>query len=161
MFDGPETIFGVNFFAQNRSIQTEQLYFKASTSNKQIIVSGPNVKKGSEGRNRFNLENPGGKESIAFRLEVSPGRYMEFVYTLNHNSFLVDFDLNLNGMKDYIADNQSYLNLTWAYDVPRQEKISKFGEDRYTNITYKYFEDDVDNLAQNKSDEENLSTRTK
>jgi len=28
LFDGPETLFGLNFFAQNRSIQTDQLYFK-------------------------------------------------------------------------------------------------------------------------------------
>jgi len=161
LFDGPETRFGLNFFAQNRSIQTEQLFFEASTSNKQIIIDGPEVRKGNEGRIKFNEENPGGSESIAFKLEVTPGRFMEFVYTLSHNSFLVDFDLNLNGMEQYIADNLSYLNFTWSYDVPRQERISKFGEDRYTNINYKFFEDEVDNLAQNKSDEDNLSTKVK
>lgn len=161
LFEGPETIFGLNFFAQNRSIQTEQLYFKANTQRKNLVVTGPPVRKGSEGRIKFNEENPGEQESIAFRLEVAPGRYMEYVYTLNYNSYMVDFDLNLQGMNQYIASNQSYLNFSWAFDVPRQERASRFGEDRNTYITYKFFEDEVDNLSQNKNDDEDLSTRVK
>ncbi len=74
---------------------------------------------------------------------------------------MVDFDFNMQGMNNYIASNQSYLNFNWAFDVPRQERPSRFGEDRYTNITYKFYEDEVDNLSQNKSDEENLNTRVK
>jgi len=161
LFDGPETLFGLNFFAQNRSIQTNHLYFRPIGGKSNVVGSGPEVKKGSEGKIKFNAENPGGKESIAFRMEVAPGKYMEYVYTLPYNSFLLDFDLNLQGMNQYIASNQSYLNFNWSFDVPRQERVSKFGEDRYTNINYKFFEDEVDNLAQNKSDEESLSTKVK
>ncbi len=161
LFDGPKTLFGLNFSSQNRIIDTEQLYFKSNTSDKDIVVSGPQVKKGSEGKIKFNTENPGSKESISFRLEVSPGKFIEYVYTLNYNTYLLDFDINLQGMDDYIAANQSYLNFIWGIDVPRQEKVSKFGEDRYTNINYKYFEDDVDNLSQSKSEENNLSTKVK
>ena len=161
LFNGPETIFGLNFFSQNRSIDTEQLYFKATTTNKDIVVTGPTVKKGSEGKIKFNNENPGEKESISFRLEVSPGKYIEYNYTLGYNSYLVGFDINFQGMNDFIASNQRSLDFTWAYDVPRQEKISKFGEDRYTNIIYKYFEDEVDELSKSKSDEKNLATNVK
>lgn len=161
LFDGPETKFGLNFFSQNRSIQTNQLYFTNITGKKNITITGPQVKKGSEGRIKFNEENPGGEQSVTFRLEVAPDHYLDFVYKLKYNSFMVDFDVVMKGMDQYIASNQSYMNLTWSYDVPRQEKISKFGEDRYTNITYKYFEDEVDNLSQNKSEEENLTTKIK
>ena len=73
---------------------------------------------------------------------------------------MVDFDVNMQGMDSYIR-NQSYLNFSWAFDVPRQEHYSRFGEDRYTYMTYKFFEDEVDNLNKNKSDEENLSTSVK
>lgn len=161
LFDGPETQFGLNFFAQNRSIQTNQLYFTPLNSRSQTIVTGPEVKFGSEGKIKFNKENPGGKESFTFRLEVAPGSFMEYEYTLEYNSFLVDFNVNLQGMNQYIAGNQAYLNLNWTFDVPRQERKSQFGEDTYTNIMYKFFEDDVDNLSKTKSDEENLSTRLK
>ena len=161
LFDGPKTQFGLNFFAQNRSIQTDQFYFTPVTNRKETVVTGPEVKRGSEGKIKFNKQNPGGKETVSFRLEVAPGSFIEYDYTLEYNSFMVDFDVKLQGMNQYIAANQSYLNLNWTYDVPRQERISKFGEDSYTNITYKFFEDEVDNLAKNKSDEENLTTRIK
>ena len=43
LFDGPETLFGLNFFAQNRSIQTDQLYFTPDFSNESIVIDGPPV----------------------------------------------------------------------------------------------------------------------
>ncbi len=161
LFDGPKTQFGLNFFAQNRSIKTQELYFSSVVDRKSTVVTGPEIKIGSEGKIKFNKENPGGKETVSFRLEVAPGSFIEYDYTLEYNSFLVDFDVQMKGMNQYVATNQSYLNFNWAYDVPRQERKSQFGEDSYTNITYKFFEDEVDNLAKNKSDEENLTTKIK
>ena len=161
LFDGPDNRFGLNFFAQNRSIETDNFFFTLEGDKQNVVVTGPEVKKGSEGRNKFNKQNPGSKESIKFKLEVAPGSFIEYVYTLEYNSFLVDFDINLQGMNQYIASNQTFLNLKWAIEVPRQEKISKFGEDRYTNITYKFFEDETNHLSNTKSEEENLSTRLK
>ncbi len=161
LFDGPETKFSLNFFAHNRSIQTQDLYFTPSTEQQNITVTGPEVKRGSEGKIKFNEENPGQSGSIGFKLEVEPGKFMEYKYTLPYNSYMVGFDLNIEGMDQYIAKNQSYLNFVWSYDVPRQEKPSRFGEDRYTNINYKFFEDEVDNLSGNKSDDANLTTSIK
>ena len=161
LFDGPKTQFGLNFFAQNRSIKTQELYFSPVIDREATVVTGPEVKIGSEGRIKFNKENPGGKETVSFRLEVAPGSFIEYDYTLEYNSFLVGFDVKMQGMNQYVAANQSYLNFNLSYDVPRQERKSQFGEDSYTNITYKFFEDEVDNLAKNKSDEENLTTKIK
>lgn len=161
LFDGNETLFGLNFFAQNRSIETERLFFNQLGGTKNVVVAGPAVKKGSEGRLKANRENPGESKSVTFRLEVGPDKYIDYVYTLSHNSFLVDFDVQLKGMNEYITSNQSYLNFTMAYDVPRQERYSRFGEDRYTNITYKFFDDEVDNLNKSKSDEKDLTTKVK
>ena len=92
---------------------------------------------------------------------MAPGRFMEYRYTLKYNSYMVDFDVQLREMNQYIAANQTYLNFAWEFDVPRQERPSRFGEDRYTNINYKFYEDDVDELSKNKSDEEDLTTRVK
>ena len=161
LFEGDKTQFGLNFFAQNRSIHTDQLYFTPAFDEKSVTVNGPEVRTGSEGRAKFNEDNPGETKSVAFRLEVAPGRFMEYIYTLEYNSFLVEFDVNLQGMNQYIATNQNYLTFTWGFDVPRQERMSRFGEDRYTTISYKFYQDDVDKLSQSKSDEENLNTRVK
>ena len=159
LFNDFNSLFGLNFFAQNRSIQTEQFFFKTLNQNKNISVTGPEVRTASEGSIKYNRDNPGNIESMLFRLEVEPGRYIEYVYTMEHNSFMVGFVVNLQGMNQYIASNQSLLNFTWSYDVPRQERISSFGEERYTNITYKFFEDEVSNLSQTKSEAKDLTTR--
>jgi len=161
LFDGPETLFGLNFFSQNRSIETDRLFFTQVGGRKNVVVTGPKVDKGDEGKIKVNREHPGEKKSVTFRLEVGQGSYIEYVYTLEHNSFLVDFDINVQGMDQYIASNQSYLNFSWAFEMPRQERYSRFGEDRYSNITYKFHEDEIDNLAKGKSDERNLTTRLK
>ena len=159
LFDDSSSLFGLSFFAQNRSIQTENFFFKSDNQNKSIIVTGPEVRNANEGRIRYNEENPGNKSSISFKLEVESGRYIEYVYTMEHNSFMIGFDVNLQGMNQYITSNQSFLGFTLSYDVPRQERASRYGEDRYTNIVYKFFEDDVNNLSQAKSEEKDLTTR--
>ena len=159
LFEGDNTQFGLNFFAQNRNIQTDQLFFTA-LSPEMVKVSGPEVRKGDHGDEKKNAENPGESKSVAYRLEVSPGSYVEYTYTLKHNSWLVGFDVKMEGMNGVIAANQPDINLTWSFDVPRQERKSQFGEDRYTQIYYKFFEDDVDKLSSTKTEEKNL-TRTK
>ncbi len=161
LFDGEKTKFGLNFFAQNRSIQTEHLYFTPEFSAKDILVSGPNVKKGDEGKEKVNKENPGESKTVSFKLQVAPDKFIEYIYTVNYNSYMVGFDIRVVGMNNLIPSNMPYLNFVWAYDVPRQEAISQFGEDRYTNIHFKFYEGDVEDLSQGKSDKEDLSTRTK
>lgn len=159
LFDGPETQFGLNFFSQNRNIQTDKLFF-SSQSPDHITVSGGEVKKGDHGDLRYNEEHPGGTETLTYRLEVTPGSFIEYRYSLSHNSYLVNFEMKLEGMNHLVASNQSDLTWVWGFDVPRQERKSQFGEDRYTQIYYKFFEDDVESLSASKSESKNL-TRTK
>lgn len=161
LFEGPESHFGLNFFAQNRSIQTEQLFFTPTFAGDKITVSGPSPKVSDLGDEKANTKNPGETKSAAFRIEVGEGKAIEYVYTLKHNSYIVGFDIRFTGVNDIIAANQSYLNFTWSFNVPRQERISSFGEDRYTNIQYKFIDGDLEQLSQNKSDEKNLSTKVK
>ncbi|MFZ5428992.1 MAG: membrane protein insertase YidC [Bacteroidota bacterium] len=159
LFDGDNSQFGMNFFSQNRNIQTDQLFF--STNAPELVrVSGQEVRKGDHGDEKLNAENPGDSKSVSYRLEISPGSFMEYTYTLKHNSWLVGFDVKMEGMNAVVASNQPDINFTWSFDVPRQERKSQFGEDRYTQIYYKFFEDDVDKLSSSKSEEKNL-TRTK
>ena len=160
LFDGPKSQFGLNFFSNNRSIQTDQLFF-TTTSPKAVVVDGPTLKTTDMGNEKHNADNSFKSESVRFRLEVNPGSYLEYTYVLKYNTYMVDFDVNTVGMNNYIPSNQAYLNMIWSFDVPRQELKSKFGEDQNNNIYFKYFADDVDKLKANKSDEQNLTTRTK
>jgi YidC/Oxa1 family membrane protein insertase len=159
LFEGAENQFGLNFFAQNRNIQTDNLFFSTDAP-VSVILPGNEVKLGDHGDEKYNAEFPGGSQSVTYRLAVSGGSTMEYVYTLKHNSFMVGFDVKMEGMNSFVAANQPDINFIWSFDVPRQERKSQFGEDRYTQIYYKFFEDDVDKLSATKSEEKNL-TRTK
>ena len=43
LFNGTDNQFGLNFFSQNRSIQTDNLYFVPSSNQDDIVVNGPEV----------------------------------------------------------------------------------------------------------------------
>ena len=161
LFEGDKNKFGMNFFAQNRSIETQSFYFVPSDSTKDQSITGPIVKKGKEGNEKFNASNKGESKTFSMRLIASDGKYLEYKYTLSYNSFLVGFEVNTKGLSNVITTNSNYLNFNWNIDVPRQEKKSQYGEDNYTTIYYKYMDEAVDNISKGKSASESLRTKTK
>ena len=161
LFEGDKSKFGMNFFAQNRSIETESFYFTPSDSTENQVVKGPDVKKGKEGNEKFNALNKGESRTLSMKLFAGDGKYLEYKYTLNYNSFLVGFEVNTIGLNKIITTNSNYLNFNWNVSVPRQERQSKLGEDSYSTIYYKYQEDAVDKLSTGKSGKESLRTKTK
>lgn len=161
LIEGDKSTHNINFFAQNRNIQTDQLYFKPQSGSKHILVTGPVVPKGREGRLKFNEENPGNSNEFVLRLDAGNGRYIDYVYTIKHNSYVIDYNIRMSGMQDIINTNTGYLSFNFNFEVPRQERASKFGEDRYTSIYYRFNEADIDNLSLNKSDQETLNTPIK
>lgn len=161
LFDGDDNLFGFNFFSQNRSIRTDDLYFIPSVTQRDIVVSGPEVPKGKEGKTDYNEEHAGESQTIAMRLNAGSGRYLEYQYTLEYNSYMVGFNIQNVGLNQVLNQNANYLNFNWAFSAPRQERKSKYGEDRYTTISYKYFEDEVEKLSAGKSGEETLKTSVK
>jgi YidC/Oxa1 family membrane protein insertase len=161
LFEGPDNSFGLNFFAQNRSIRTDDLYFIPSTQKTKLVADGPKVKKGKEGNEKYNGEEGGDEQNLIMKLQAGEGSYLEYRYSLKHNSYMVGFDVNVVRMDKLIAANSNYLNFTWSQAGPRLEKKSKYGEDNYTSVNYKYYEDEVDKLSQAKSSEETLKTKIK
>ncbi|KOH46822.1 membrane protein insertase YidC [Sunxiuqinia dokdonensis] len=161
LFEGDDNLFGFNFFSENRSIRTDDLYFEPSLNQEQIVVSGPEVPIGKEGRLKFNEEHGGQSQTLSMRLNAGNGRYIEYEYTLDYNSWLVGFNVKNVGLNELLSRNTNYLNFNWAFAAPRQERKSQYGEDRYTTISYKFFEDDVEKLSAAKSSEETLKTKVK
>ncbi|HQN94207.1 MAG TPA: membrane protein insertase YidC, partial [Prolixibacteraceae bacterium] len=151
----------LNFFAQNRNIRTDELYFKPLTSEQNISVSGPSVPKGKEGKPRFNEKEKGESKEITLRLDAGNGRYIDYVYSISHNSYVIGYDIKLNGIERIISTNTGFIDFNFNFDIPRQEKASTYGEDRYTTIFYKFKDDEVDHLKTNKSDSEDLTTPVK
>lgn len=159
LFDGDRNRFGLNFFSQNKSIQTDNLYFVPSVNDTLLMATGAAVPKGKEGREKFNEENPGKSKSLTLSLKASEGVSVVYTYTLNYNSYMVGFNIHTTGLKKVMGANSDYINLDWTMQMPRQEKISKFGEDGHATIQYKYFADEVDKLATGKEQSKPLSTK--
>jgi YidC/Oxa1 family membrane protein insertase len=144
LFNGDSTVFGLKFFANNRTIFTNDLYFNEINNATNVILTESDTLK-----------------SVTMRLAVGENKYIEYVYSIRPNSYLVDFDMRLQGLKDVISSNTNTIDLQWAIFVPQQEKGRK-NEQQYTNIDYKYANDEVENLSsQSKPGEEveNISTR--
>ena len=160
LFEGNTSKFGLNFFSQNRSIETESFYFVPSDSTPNQVITGPEVKKGREGIEKFNQAGVNSSKTMSMRLIVGDGKYLEYKYTLSYNSFLVGFEVNVNNMKDVITASSNYLNFNWKIAMPRQEKQSKMGEDSYSTIYYKFLDDDVEKLSTGKNGSESLRTKT-
>ncbi|HEY3369334.1 MAG TPA: membrane protein insertase YidC [Prolixibacteraceae bacterium] len=161
LFEGDKSKFGMNFFAQNRSIETQSFYFIPSDSTADQVLKGPEVKIGKEGNEKFNASSKGDSKTFSMRLYAGDGKYLEYKYTFTYNSFLVGFEVNTKGLSNVITTNSNYLNFNWNIDVPRQERKSQYGEDNYTTIYYKYLDDAVDKISTGKSGAESLRTKTK
>ena len=139
LFQGDKNRFGLNFFSQNKSIQTDQFFFVSSTSRYIInCVRASTFKRERGDARNLNMGTEASK-SLSMRLEAGDGVFVEYVYTLKHNSFMVGFDIRTSGLKKVMGANSDYINFAWTMEMPRQEKVSKFGEDNYATVYFKYF----------------------
>ena len=142
LFDGDKNTFGFSFYAQNRVIATNDLYFKPLNSQKNITV------------------DKSGK-TVTFRLQTEGDRYIDYVYTLKPGSYKVDFDVEMKNMNTLIESNTRYLDLKWETYIPSQERGKKW-EKRYSSMYYKFLNGDVDYLSSRSgTDSEELTTKIK
>ncbi len=141
LFEGDDNSFGLNFFSQNRSISTNELYFKPLPADML-----PAVPDGS---------------TLALRLYAGEDRYIEYVYSLAPESFTVDYNINLVGMDQLLGAGASFIDLFWEVNVPGQERVSK-NENNYSTIQYKFLGDDIDKLSERAdTGREEIRTRLK
>ncbi len=133
--------FVLNFFAENQMLSTDKLYFK--------LISGSD-----------NNDASSEEKKVTLRLEASADKYIDYIYTLKPNSYAVDFDIVVNGLEQELKSNRNYLTLDWSMYVPQQEKGAK-NEDMYSQIYYKYYQDETGYLSKTGSAEEELKTKVR
>jgi len=137
LFDGEKNRFSLDFFAKNNRVSTQELYFQPSSEG--FTVSGENSK------------------SLTMRLPAGPEQYIEYVYTITGDSYLVDFDINFVGMQNVIERNATTLDLHWRNDLPHQEKSLQNERDNST-IYYRFSDDEVDYISERSDDKEEIKT---
>ena len=145
----PETVkFDLSFFAQNRIVNTSQFYFQPYMNGRPYTGGDMTVAEG---------------DSIVFALRLSTSeanKYLEYVYTVRYDNYMMDFDIRTVGLKDVIANNADYMSIDWAVDLLKQEKnTDRFADE---SVYYRSLNDkDVDHLAVNKDSEQTVTNKLK
>lgn len=142
LFNGDSTEFGLKFFAHNRSISTNQLFFELIEGNEFSKVGDRPV-------------------TIRYALRMADGGSIEYKYVISPESYQVDFDIQFDGVNNLIASNTGYITLDWKSYITGFEKGRKW-EEQNTTIFYKFFESDIESLGlRADSEKEDLSTPVK
>lgn len=139
LFDGEKNVFGLDLFTNNKPVSTNELYFSQMQKDTAIFAkSGP--------------------QSMIFRLNAGKNKYVEFAYTIEPESFKLDFDITFNNVNDIINQNTNFIDLNWNQYVPFLERGNKW-ENQNTTLYYKHFQDEVENLSETSDEDlEKIST---
>jgi YidC/Oxa1 family membrane protein insertase len=137
LMGGDSTAFNLSFPAQNRSINSSDLYFASNG-----IVAKGSVK------------------MISFRLNAGENKFVEYSYSLTDGSYLVGFRIGVNNLNDVIAPNATYLAFDWKDNVIQQEQ-SLENERNATTVYYHFMDDEVDKISPAEDEEQSLKTKVK
>ena len=93
-----------------------------------------------------------GKQTLSLKAAISPNQYLEFVYAIDAERFLVDFTIKSSGISTLLDSSEPAL-LSWETNAFRNSKSIDY-EGRYTELTYGYEGDKIDYLSLSGSDKE-------
>ncbi|RUA32840.1 MAG: hypothetical protein DSY76_00135, partial [Bacteroidetes bacterium] len=137
----------------DKQVQTRDLYFE------------PIVKGMESSEDSFYVADG---QNLTFAMRVYPNdnngnvdkdRYLEFEYVISGNDYMLDFNLNMKGMSNYVMPGYSFMTMNWKMMMTGKEKDA-IQERKHTTIYYKYKDDDVDYLGEQKDeDSEELKTK--
>jgi len=142
LFEKNENKFDLSFSGKNIRINTSDLYFENMNGDTLYDASSS-------------------PQSVSLRINAGEGKYIEYLYTLEPESYMLKFDVRFFGLEKELASNSSYIDILWKAKSRRQEHGAKW-ENQNTTIYYKQFNDDVTYLTgMSDDDEEVLDTKVK
>ena len=102
-----------------------------------------------------------GKTTLTMRLNTNiEDCYLDFVYTLPADDYMVGMSIQPNNMQLALAQNMSSVEMQWNQSIPQQEKGRKF-EEKYAQLQYMFIGGEIEKLSEMKSDRANESARLK
>lgn len=109
LFGKDEISLNFKIDGKNQNIQSKNLYFET-------------------------IDN--GSNSVTMRLNTNGYGYLDFIYTLLPESYMLNLDIKSTGMDNFFSSNLNTLAVDWIQNLRQQEKGFEF-EQRYTTLTYK------------------------
>ena len=77
------------------------------------------------------------------------GSYMDFVYTLPADDYMVRMSIQPHEMQTALAQNMTSMEMNWAVTIPQQERGRKF-EEKYARLQYMFVGGDMEMLSEQK-----------
>jgi len=148
-----EDRFTIHFFSDDRNVSTENLYFTPYLNN-QPLAEYETVEISGEETQRFSMR------AYTDQHTAERPSYIEFVYQLHGEEYMLDFDVRFIGTDTAINRSMTYLNLDWRTKLPRSER-NRDNEQNNTTVYYKYANDDVSRIRPTRDGSERLSTRVR
>jgi YidC/Oxa1 family membrane protein insertase len=139
LFDGDSTIFALHFFAENRGINTGELYFQPRIENLT----------GEDGRSF---------QQLTMKMDISESASISYIYRLFEDDYMLDFDMRLKGLDQYRTDRMEF---KFDFYAPSQEKGYQ-NEAMYTTLYYRYKGGDVESFkSRSKKEIEEVTETTR
>ena len=140
LFQGDESSLNFTLVTNsNRILATQNLYFKEITQS----------------------TDENGVTTLVMRLSTNiEDCYLDFVYTLSADDYMVGMSMQPHNMQLALAQNMSSIEMQWNQSIPQQEKGRKF-EERYAQLQYMFVGGDIDKLSEQKADQAKESARLK
>ena len=102
-----------------------------------------------------------GNTTLTMRLTTNiDDCYLDFVYTLPADDYMVSMSIQPHNMQLALAQNMSSVEMQWNQSIPQQEKGRKF-EEKYAQLQYMFVGGDIDKLSEMKADQAKESARLK
>ena len=98
------------------------------------------------------LSSKNGKQTLSLKAAIAPNQYLEYIYAIDAERFLVDFTIQSSGIAALLDSSETAI-LSWETNAYRNSKSIDY-EGRYTELTYGYDGDKIDYLSLSGSDEE-------
>jgi membrane protein insertase, YidC/Oxa1 family len=116
-------IFALNFkTTQGQELNTQQLYFEPSLTQKD------------------------GKQLLSMKVKTGENSYLEYVYTLPAEGYMVDVAVRSQGLSG-VLNSQNPIELVWGLKARRMEKSVTY-ENRYTQSAIQYADGKINRMSQ-------------
>ncbi len=144
LFSGSENVFGLQFWGNNNNIQTQNLFFIPNRADSVIIAS-----------------KAGESQKLIMRLNAGPNSYIDYIYTIIPESYLLGFDIHFSGMNSIVNGRVGTIDLNWSSKMPLLEKGAK-NENNATTINYCYPNNEYEEMSPMSSEEKkDITTKVK
>jgi len=158
LFNKDSSDFNIAFFAGLNTINTSELYFRPFFPGNEI-PEGKRMQVSGTDSLRFAMRLYANAADTASAGSTS-GQYIEFLYTVLGDNYMVDYKINFVNMDGVIANNTKDINIDWLSRLIRQEKNIE-NERNTTTVYYRHADEEVDNLSERKDVNENIPSRVK